>query len=94
VVEEVGGDALLPPGVALLEEAGVLLVERLALAPGEAVVEDVADDPAGEGEAVAADVLLLLEEALPDEGVDRLVEVPDLLDVLDETADLCDGWDR
>ena len=85
-MDELGVDALEPAGVALLDELGVLAVERAALAPGQRGVEDVADDPAREGQAVAAGLALLLEHALADEAVDVVVEVPvvlgDLLEVL------------
>ena len=79
VVDELGVDALEPPGVALLEELRVLAVERAALAARERGVEDVAHDAAREREPVAARLALLLEHSLADEPVDVVVEVPRVL---------------
>ena len=86
VVDELRVDALEPPGVALFQELGKLAVERAALAPGQRRVQDVADDPAREGQAVASRLALFLEHPLADETIDVVVEVAvvlgDLLEVL------------
>ena len=64
VVDELGVDALEPPGRALLDQLGVLAVEGTAAPARERSVEHVAHDSAREGQPVAARLALFLEDAL------------------------------
>ena len=86
------------PAYALLEELGVLAVERPALAARERGVEHVADDAARERQPVAARLALLLEDPLAHEPVDVVVEVlgvlGERLEVLESKVLPEDGGDR
>ena len=74
-MDELGIDALEPARGALLEQPGVLAVERPAPAAGEGSVEDVANDAARERQPVAARLALLLEKPFAHQPVDGVVEV-------------------